>query len=93
MRDEKLFECFLQNDPNIKSSKAVTSRMSKARRAEEILIESLDDVVSSDDKMYDSLIKLQAHENPKHNPMQNSVRKYYTFKNGWEFPQLRFYHR
>mgnify|MGYP001024231065 FL=1 len=53
----------------------------------------MDSIVADDDKMYDSLVELQKHEDPKHNPMQNAVRKYYIFKNGKEFPQLRYYKR
>ena len=72
---------------------AINSRVAKANAAERILGCSLDSVVSDDDKMYDSLVELQKHEDPKHNPIQNAVRKYYIFKNGKEFPQLRYYKR
>lgn len=87
------FRTFLENDPKIRSSRAISSRMSKAIRAEQILGMSLDEVVADDDVMYDALISLQAHEDPLHNPMQNAVRKYYIFKNNREFPQLKNYHR
>ena len=88
---EDAFEIFLTNDPAITSPKAVKYRMSKARKAEEILRTSLDVVVNDDDRMYEALEELQRHENPKNNPMQNAVRKYYKFKNQREFPRRRDY--
>ncbi|MCQ2513982.1 MAG: hypothetical protein MJ089_02660 [Ruminococcus sp.] len=93
MQNERLFEDFLSQEPSITSAKAVTSRMYRARKAEEILGISLDEVVADDDRMYDSLMGLKPHENPAHTPMQNAVRKYYKFKNHKEFPQLRYYKR
>lgn len=90
---EKQFELFLLNDPQIRSEKAVASRMAKARKAEDIIGESLDTIVNADDAMYDALLKLRANEDPAHSPMQNALRKYYIFKNSREFPQLRYYHR
>lgn len=89
---EQPFEIYLINDPAIISPNAVKSRMSKARKAEEILKTSLDVVVSDDDRMYEALEELQQHENPKSNPMQNVVRKYYKFKNEREFPRKKDYH-
>ena len=41
---------------------AINSRVAKANAAERILGCSLDSVVSDDDKMYDSLVELQKHE-------------------------------
>lgn len=89
---EEAFENYLTNDPAITSPKAVKARMSKARKAEEILKTSLDVVVSDDDHMYEALEELQQYENPKSNPMQNTVRKYYKFKNEREFPRKKNYH-
>src|SRR5690606_23479980 len=86
------FRTFLNNDPKIKSEKAVASRMVKARKAEIVLEMDLDYVVASDDRTYDALIVLRQNEDPAHSPMQNALRKYYIFKNGKEFPQLRYYH-
>lgn len=89
---EQAFEIYLTNDPAITSTTAVKSRLSKARKAEEVLKESLDVVVSDDDRMFEALEELQHHENPKTNPMQNAVRKYYKFKNEREFPRKKDYH-
>ena len=92
MMREHDFEIFLSHEPTITSHKAVASRMAKARKAEDILDKPLDVVVSDDDTMYESLIKLQAHEDPAHTPMQNAVRKYYKFTHDREFPRLKNYH-
>ena len=80
-------------EKSISSKKAVATRMSKARKAEEILGNDLDAFVTDDNVMYDSLIALKPHEDPAHTPLQNVLRKYYKFINGKEFPQLRYYIR
>lgn len=89
---EKGFEDFLYADPQIKSDKAVASRMTRARNAEEILGASLDVIVACDDTMYDAMIRLKDNGDTRGN-IQNAVRKYYIYKNGKEFPQMRHYHR
>lgn len=89
---ETTFKMFLEQSGKL-TENAIKSRISKANAAERILGYSLDVVVADDDRMYDALVALQPHEDPKHNPMQNAVRKYYLFKNGKEFPQLRYYKR
>lgn len=98
MNNEAEFKAFLSKEPTITSSKAISSRVVKVNNAEVILKEingdiTLDDIVANDDLMYDSLLALQPHENPKHTPMQNALRKYYKFRNGCEFPRLRDYKR
>ena len=90
---EKDFEKALLNDPQITSTKSVASRMAKARKAEEILGVSLDITVSDDERMYESLLVLQQHDNPSSAPLQNALRKYYKFKNQREFPRLRDYRK
>ena len=86
------FQIFLNNETSITSKKAVASRMVKAKKAEELLGKNLDDVVSDDDTMYESLQKLQPLENPAHTPMKNAVRKYYKFTHEKEFPRMKDYH-
>ena len=56
--------------------------------ADDYIEKSLDEVVADDKEMYFALIKLQEVDNPKHAARQNALRKYYTFKNGKEFPRL-----
>ena len=86
------FRIFLLCDSSITSEKAVISRIAKARKAESILGKSLDTVVGDDDIMFESLKTLQTYEDPKHNPLQNAVRKYYKFINKKEFPRKNDYH-
>ena len=71
----------------------INSRIRRIGSIEEILGADMDYVVSNDDRMYDALVKLQDHEDPKHNPMQNVLRKYYTFMRGKEFPRKSSYSR
>lgn len=71
--------------------KGIVTRMTKGRKAENILGKSLDNVVADDRTMYDALVQLQAHENPRNNPMQNVVRHYYKFCNGRDFPSKKEY--
>ena len=59
--------------------------------AEDYLGKSVDEIVSGDDEMYMALIKLQEVDDPAHTPRQNALRKYYTFKNGKDFPKLNKY--
>lgn len=71
----------------------IETRISRAYAGEKILGYTFEEAISSDEKMYKSLIKLKPYENPKKNPMQNSLRKYYLFKYGKEFPRLSDYER
>ena len=87
--DEIGFRKFLEDDKHGLTSGGIFSRISKAKRAEEILEMDLDNVVSSDSTMLEALKKLQNYEDPAHNPMQNAVRKYYIFRNGKEFPRKK----
>lgn len=93
LMQEDGFRAFLERPENKLTENGVAFRMSKARKAMEYLGTDLDEVVSDDDAMYDALVELQKYEDPKHNPMQNALRKYYIFRNGREFPQLRYYKR
>ena len=90
---ENKFFTFLLSEKTISSEKAVRSRMAKARAAERILNAELDEIVSNDDLMYDSLVILSRNEDPAHTPMQNAVRKYYKFTHGKEFPRMKDYIR
>lgn len=84
---ENDFEVFLASKGY--TEKSVKSRMVKARKAEQLLKTELDNIVCDDKKMFDALNELQKYEDPAHNPMQNSLRRYYEFINKKEFPQLR----
>lgn len=87
--DEIGFRSSLEADENNLTENGINFRISKGKRAEEILGMTLDEVVASDDKMFSALEELQNHEDPAHNPMQNAVRKYYIFRNGKEFPRKK----
>jgi len=78
-------------EKTINSEKAIRSRITKARKAEQILSLTLDAVVADDDLMYKSLVILSQHEDPAHAPMQNAVRKYYKFINKIDFPRMKNY--
>ena len=93
MLRESEFAEFLRKEQTIRSEKAVASRMSKARKASEILGRNLDEVTADDDLMYDSLLILKYCEPTSHAPFQNALRKYYKMCRGREFPQLRNYGR
>ena len=93
MKLTEKFYTFLLSERTISSEKAVKSRISKAKAAEKILKLELDQIVSNDNLMYDSLIILSQNEDPAHTPMQNAVRKYYKFIRGREFPRMKDYHR
>jgi hypothetical protein len=71
--------------------RAIDTRISRANKVEEILKTSLDTVVMSDHLMYESLQTLKNYENPRNAPLSNTLRRYYFYKNGNEFPQLDHY--
>lgn len=83
--EEYRFETFLRSKGY--TQKSISSRMSRARKAERILGYSLDNAVSSDDIMRESLILIKPYDNREEN-YQNATRSYYEFKNGKTFPKL-----
>ena len=70
---------------------AVNTRVSKGNAVEKLLGKSLDTIVSKDETMYKALVDLEQYDNPKSNPRQNALRKYYEFANGREFPRKKDY--
>lgn len=93
MREEQ-FEQHLLRDPEIKSKeKAVRSRLSKARMIENHLNTSLDYVVSDDNKMYETLLKIKEDLNDNNGSISNALRKYYYFANGKAFPTISNYEK
>ena len=88
------FKEYLESAVEINSkNKAVRSRISRANMAEEILGQSLDYVVSDDNRMYDALKQINADSRERGGNIQNAVRWYYKFANGKEFPRLNSYRR
>lgn len=90
---EEFFMNSMEKDHKLSGEHGAQTRKSLALKAEEILGLDLETVVADDDLMYDSLMKLKPLENPKKNPMQNALRKYYYYRNGKEFPRLNNYQR
>ena len=89
---ERDFEEYLLSDESIKSKmKAVNSRLSKARLIERELEVDLDKIVSDDDKMYETLIRVKQETNDYNGNNSNALRKYYEFANGKRFPTLAEY--
>lgn len=88
MLESKFIE-YLTADTSITSKdKAVKTRMSKARAVEKTLNVSLDALVEDDMKMYQALVTINETMNNNNGAYSNSLRKYYTFKTGKEFPRL-----
>lgn len=88
-------EWMLVKELEIKSEslteKAIASRVSRARRAERILREDLDRIVSDDDRMYSALMALKDSPEERNGSMQNALRWYYRAIRGVEFPKLYEY--
>jgi len=83
------FEKYLVSDENIISkSKAVSTRLSKARAVENVLGVTLDTIVSSNLEMYNALIEINRKMKNQNGAYSNALRKYYTFKNSKIFPQI-----
>ena len=87
------FRLYLENSMQIKSKKAVSSRISRAHTAEAILPISLDAAVTNDDRMYEALMLIHADSREKNGNIQNAVRWYYRFVNGRDFPKLLSHQR
>lgn len=87
--NKRRYEDYLRNNGIAK--KGINTRISKALKAEEILGVSLDIIVINKDRMYNALKQLKVHEDPKHAPLSNSLRKYYEAVNGMSFPKLNDY--
>jgi len=87
---EKEFETFLMNDENISSkTKAILTRLSKARAVEKALGKSLDMIVADDNQMYQALLDINRKLKNNNGAYSNALRKYYIFKNKTTFPQIK----
>jgi len=89
---ESEFEIYLLADAKIVSkTKAVRSRISKGKLIERHFDESLDSIVSDDDKTYKALLRIKAEMKDQNGTVSNALRKYYVFINGKAFPALSEY--
>lgn len=90
--DEAQFREFLEkkthSDGKHYTLKSITARMGRARKVEKLLDRDLDEIVSSDVKMHESLLTLRDYDDRERNH-QNITRLYYEFRNGKTFPKLR----
>lgn len=83
---------FLDSDINIVSkSKAVRSRISKARMIERHFNKPLDQLVYQDAIMYETLVKIKSEMKDTNGNISNALRKYYQFYNHNSFPSLKEY--
>lgn len=92
--DKIKFKLYLQNSDSISSkSRSVTSRISKAKKAEELLNIDLDDIVSDKQLIQATLHKLKkiCDQNDISRAMlyamSNAIRQYYTFRTGYRLPK------
>ena len=91
---ENEFRTYLEKSEQINSkNKAVSSRISRANIAEEIIGTSLDYIVIDDDRMYEALNRINTDSREYNGNIQNAVRWYYKFVNGKAFPSLISYRR
>lgn len=86
------FENYLLADENIVSkTKAVRSRLNKARMIERYFETSIDNIVRDDEATYNTLIRIKAEMKDTNGIISNALRKYYLFANGKSFPTLAEY--
>lgn len=90
--DEVKFRAFLEkktySNGKHYTPKSIATRTSRARKVEKLLGCDLDETVSSDVKMHESLLRLHDYDDRERNH-QNITRLYYEFRNGKTFPKLR----
>jgi predicted nucleic acid-binding OB-fold protein len=94
MREDQFIR-FLENDSNIESKvKAVSSRLSRARKVEDTFGINLDEVVKNDYTTYKLLKEIRGTIDVNSNGNYgNAVRKYYLFINQKQSPTLSRYER
>lgn len=80
-----------------RAENAIVTRIRHAIEVERILGRDLDEVVASDEEMYNALIRIKeikaSGKETRHAPVKNAVRRYYVFRNGVEFPHIDVYER
>lgn len=90
MNEWKLQEALEGSDEPL-TGKAIAARLSRARRAERVLREDLDAIVSDDDRTYAAFLALRASPAERGGNMQSALRWYYRAVNGRDFPRLGDY--
>jgi len=89
MREDFFIES-MANDASITSKdKAVASRLAKARKVESFVGVSFDTITGDDELMYKTLIKIRDEMGDSHGNLANSLRKYFYYVKGTDFPSMR----
>ncbi len=92
--DLQNFENWLRSIKNKKgnpySEKAIATRIKNLKTVENILV-NVDECIRTDRSMYNALITLKQIDVPEHQYLQTSLRRYWEFKHGLEFPRLNIY--
>lgn len=91
MREQDFVNYLLLDENIVSKVKAVRSRVNKARMIERYFEISLDYIVSDDNRMYESLLKIKAEMKDTNGNISNALRKYYRFVNRASFPTLSCY--
>lgn len=73
------------------TEKGINTRVSKAKKAEQIIGCGLEQIVSNDGSMHDALVAISAIDENTHQAMSNALRKYYEMRRGLKFPRMRLY--
>lgn len=91
MREDFFIKCMLRDESITSKEKAVASRLSKARKVEDFLGTSFDKIVQDDELMRKSLISIKRGMGDTHGVLSNTLRKYYFYENGKQFPRIKEY--
>ena len=89
--DEEGYTRFLESQGL--SANGINTRKSKAKDVIKIIGKDLDIIVADDEEMYHAILELEQIDDPAHKPRQNALRKYYTFRNGRDFPRIADYEK
>ena len=91
--DRKGFRLFLRSKmPELRHT-AVESRIHKAGLSERLFSTDLDAKVRDDFEFYWFLTRIKNSDYEKRGNIQNSVRKYYYYRNGHDFPRLKAFEK
>ena len=89
--DEEGYAKFLESQGL--SANGINTRKSKVKDVIKIIGKDLDEIVADDEEMYRAILVLEEIDDPAHKPRQNALRKYYTFRNGQDFPRIADYEK
>lgn len=88
MREADFENYLLADDSIVSKSKAVRSRINKARMIERHFDMSLDSIVCDDDLTYQTLLRIKTEMKDTNGTVSNALRKYYVFSNKRVFPSM-----